>query len=365
MAPFVRISRPYTKNCAILLIIYANHAGFRVVANETQVADKSNEIYLPRFLAEPFGEAWLEERTYIPIFGDLSLPPDDDSQNNETSYLPDALKLQHHQPPQQQQQQYHTQSLLEEFETVLGDIGACHQVIPRTTPEQTESLTGSSTLTPPESPQQDIDTQLLITLQPLSPEAVQQSSLFPSNETEVVYNTIAPVENPLYVNNTSRQWNTVENISLGDSLDRNVANDFAVVEEYVRSHTKDIPSPSSPCNSSSSSSAGDTTDDPDWNVVKSKKNNPKPTTSRNHQKFYRQYFRPSIEDKKVRKKEQNKNAATRYRQKKKQELRDIEGEERDLTETNGKLKDQVTEIKREIKCLKGLLRELYKAKGVL
>ncbi|XP_032687587.1 activating transcription factor of chaperone isoform X2 [Odontomachus brunneus] len=318
---------------------------------------------------------WMEQTTNIPTFDEIIFPPDDNSQNNETNYHLDVFKPQHHQSPQQQQ--YRTQSLLEEFETVLGGVGTCHQTIPQTTQEQTESLTGSSTLTPPESPQQDIGTKLLVTLHPLDyedtlqtagtvvPEIVQSSSpVFPSNETEVVYNTIVSVENP-FVNSTSSQWNTVENISLGGSLDGDVANDFAVVEEYVRSHTKDIQSPSSPCNSSSSSSAGDTTDDPDWNVVQSKKNNSKPTTSRNHQKLYRQYFRPSIEDKKVRKKEQNKNAATRYRQKKKQEIKDIEGEEHELTEINGKLKDKVTEMKREIKCLKGLLRELYKAKGVL
>ena len=77
------------------------------------------------------------------------------------------------------------------------------------------------------------------------------------------------------------------------------------------------------------------------------------------------YSRPSIEDKKVRKKEQNKNAATRYRQKKKQEIKEILGEERELTEHNEKLKNQVTDLQREIGYLKGLMRDLFRAKGLI
>ena len=48
-----------------------------------------------------------------------------------------------------------TQSLLREFETVLGDVEACHQT----------SIV--STLTPPQSPPPKVQQQLLITLQPL------------------------------------------------------------------------------------------------------------------------------------------------------------------------------------------------------
>jgi cyclic AMP-dependent transcription factor ATF-4 len=73
----------------------------------------------------------------------------------------------------------------------------------------------------------------------------------------------------------------------------------------------------------------------------------------------------STEDRKVRKKEQNKNAATRYRQKKKQEIEEILGEERALHDKNRELQTSYKDIKREIKYLKNLMRELYKAKGLL
>lgn len=329
--------------------------------DNTEIVTETSEEIDEYIKEEPFSD-WLERKIHIPIFDGLDFASDDDCRNSETSCHSGALKPQQTQQPQQQD---NTQSLLEEFETVLEDVEACHQVVPLTPQQQMTNFSSNLEITPPESPQQNIDTQLLITLQPLNLETVQQSPLFLSNKIEVSYNTIAPVEEPLYVNNASRQWDIVENISLG-SLNKDVANDLAEVDEYVRSHTNDTPQPSSPFNSSDSSciSVEDTTNDPDWNVGNEKKKS-QPSTSKNQSKIYQQHFRPSIEDKKVRKKEQNKNAATRYRQKKKQEIKVIEDEERKLTRTNENLKNQKIEIKREIKCLKGLLRELFRARGII
>lgn len=72
-----------------------------------------------------------------------------------------------------------------------------------------------------------------------------------------------------------------------------------------------------------------------------------------------------IEDKKSRKKEQNKNAATRYRQKKKAEVEEILIVERQLKDKNEELKSKSADIGREIRYLKGLMREVCKAKGML
>ncbi|XP_014467473.1 PREDICTED: activating transcription factor of chaperone isoform X2 [Dinoponera quadriceps] len=293
---------------------------------------------------------WMEQRTYIPIFEELSIAPDDENPNDigyQTNNNNSPLK-----PPQ------NTQTLLEEFETVLGDVEACHQIIPPN---------NSSTLTPPQSPppsQQSVDTQLLITLQPV------QQSLFPDSQQQ----TVVPVvyeqqQQTLFANSaaaTTRQWDGVEDIPLNSvSLDRDAANELMAVEEYVRSHANDIPSPSSPCTSSGSSciSTEDLIDDPDWNI---ENESSKPSTSKGLSKTYRQSsYRPSVEDRKVRKKEQNKNAATRYRQKKKQEIKDILVQEIQLTETNKKLKKEVVELKREVKVVKNMMREMFKARGVL
>lgn len=72
----------------------------------------------------------------------------------------------------------------------------------------------------------------------------------------------------------------------------------------------------------------------------------------------------STEDKKHRKKEQNKSAANRYRQKKKAEIGTILEEEKLLEQEHNKLTTEYTDIEREIKCIKRLLREFYHTKGV-
>lgn len=73
----------------------------------------------------------------------------------------------------------------------------------------------------------------------------------------------------------------------------------------------------------------------------------------------------SGDGKHYRKKDQNKNAARKYRQKKKQETEEILVEERQLTEVHNKLAKECGEIKREVKYLKSLMRELFKSKGVI
>lgn len=72
-----------------------------------------------------------------------------------------------------------------------------------------------------------------------------------------------------------------------------------------------------------------------------------------------------VEDKKLRKKEQNKNAATRYRIKKKAEIEVILGEESELKEKNDELKKSVEDLNREIKFMKKFMRDFFKTQGVL
>jgi cyclic AMP-dependent transcription factor ATF-4 len=71
------------------------------------------------------------------------------------------------------------------------------------------------------------------------------------------------------------------------------------------------------------------------------------------------------DEKKSRKKEQNKNAATRYRQKKKEEVHVILGEERVLMDKNKKLSTTHNDIRREVKYLRSLLRELFQVRGFI
>lgn len=77
------------------------------------------------------------------------------------------------------------------------------------------------------------------------------------------------------------------------------------------------------------------------------------------------YSRAPPEARRERKKEQNKNAATRYRLKKKQEVEEILSEERQLQDTHDDLQSELTEVQREIKYLKNLMRDMFKAKGLV
>uniref|UniRef100_A0A0B6Y254 BZIP domain-containing protein n=1 Tax=Arion vulgaris TaxID=1028688 RepID=A0A0B6Y254_9EUPU len=68
--------------------------------------------------------------------------------------------------------------------------------------------------------------------------------------------------------------------------------------------------------------------------------------------------------KKDRKKLQNKNAAIRYRMKKKEEAAGIKTEEQILEEQNLELRTKVEDLQREIKYMKNLMEDVCKAKGL-
>lgn len=292
----------------------------------------------------------MEEKIELPIFEELPVP--ECGQNKPVVYAG---------VPKVHVQQETTQTLLQEFESVLGDVEACHQIYPP----------ANLALTPPQSPPPNkisgFDTQLLVTLQP-----VLQTPIYPCQrivqQQQQQQSIIATPETNAssYVGQISGEWNA-ENVSLVPL--RDVASELAAVDEYVRSCAEEI-APSSPCTSSNgsylSSEDSSSPDDPDWAGESSSSSSyTKQRTSRLTKNRHKPYSRPSVEDKKVRKKEQNKNAATRYRQKKKQEIKEIVGEEQELVDHNVKLQDQVKELNREIGYLKGLMRDLFKAKGLI
>lgn len=161
----------------------------------------------------------------------------------------------------------------------------------------------------------------------------------------------------------------------------NIARNLELVEEIVRSRSKDLPdcndedscsfsedgsvSSSCPMSDASSSYCGSAySRDPDdeWSPSSSYK---KSSSGGGVSKKRTRPYGRGIEDKKSRKKEQNKNAATRYRQKKKAEIEEILIVERQLREKNDELKSKSADIGREIRYLKSLMREVCKAKGLL
>lgn len=72
-----------------------------------------------------------------------------------------------------------------------------------------------------------------------------------------------------------------------------------------------------------------------------------------------------VSSRRERKRLQNKDAATRYRQKKKQEVSKFEEELEELTATNVNLNHEAQRISNEISYLKGLMRDLFRAKGLI
>lgn len=131
--------------------------------------------------------------------------------------------------------------------------------------------------------------------------------------------------------------------------------DLQAVEELVRNRAAQLPSPlpfggstsASPRSSPPSSPRSSSTDEESSGPCR-----PKP------------YSRPS-DDRRSRKKEQNKNAATRYRQKKKAEIEVLLNEENTLRQRHTDLAEKCSDLQREIRYIKGLMRDLFKAKGLI
>lgn len=164
--------------------------------------------------------------------------------------------------------------------------------------------------------------------------------------------------------------------------EQKILRELQVVDELVRSRAKDlldddedyssgISSVSFSPRSDESSSSGFSQDDDEWSQPSTSQ---RKTTSTSRKiggplagvtkRRPRPYVKGS-EDKKSRKKEQNKNAATRYRQKKKQEIEVILDEEKILMDVHQKFYAEYKDKKRELSYLKNLLKELFKAKGLL
>lgn len=149
-----------------------------------------------------------------------------------------------------------------------------------------------------------------------------------------------------------------------------IQRELEVVDELVRAHSRNasdiednkssiyalsVSSAWSPRSGYASSSSGCSQygdDEPKFNKSGRVTKRPRP-------------YRRNPEEKKFRKKEQNKNAATRYRQKKKQEIEIIMDEGKILEERHRKLMAIYKDSRREVKYLKSLLRDLFKARGFI
>lgn len=108
------------------------------------------------------------------------------------------------------------------------------------------------------------------------------------------------------------------------------------------------------------SDKGSQISDNDFTIIKSTPNSQKSKKEKSRSTPYD--VDPVYLDKKDRKKVQNKNAATRYRVKKKTEKETLGQQETRLTDKNKELKEKVDSLTREITYMKELMTEINKAK---
>lgn len=248
---------------------------------------------------------WLEEKADLHIFENLQQGA------TRVEPLPVALPL-HVAPTPVLNAPQPTEELLREFETVFDAVELTH-------------------LTPPQSPPGPA-TQLLLNYAQQAQHANFTPAIVPVPPREAW-----PVSVPVQIPQAEPEYGYVD------------------VEELVRNRAAQLPSPQhsggslsgSPQSSPPSSPRSSSTDD-EWVA---------PCRSKPYSR--------SSDDRRSRKKEQNKNAATRYRQKKKAQIEVLLTEEQTMRQRNSDLNDKCSDLQREIRYLKGLMRDLFKAKGLI
>ncbi|XP_030561213.1 uncharacterized protein LOC115762977 isoform X1 [Drosophila novamexicana] len=236
-------------------------------------------------------------------------------------------------------------------------------------------------LTPPQSPPHfDAHQQQ----QQQHPQLVKQEPKVLSYATEAATGTGAPAGAAYGFNN----WVPVNEITRETQLVDDIVNmraqelQLPINWEQYNDDCESQASSSLGSSSSSSSSSGDISAadssmadaDEDW-LPESSSSSPAHTIGEEQQstlsasssssssskakKRTRTYGR-GVEDRKIRKKEQNKNAATRYRQKKKMEMEHVLGEEQELMQANEALRRTLSERQHESRYLRQLIREFYR-----
>lgn len=98
--------------------------------------------------------------------------------------------------------------------------------------------------------------------------------------------------------------------------------------------------------------------DPDWTPDSPKTTKGRPLVKRTPAKAKSSRKAPYIKDKKERKKQQNVEAARRYRDKKKSEFINVESVEQTLADKNKDLKSEVSDLEVKVRTMKQLMAEL-------
>lgn len=254
-----------------------------------------------------------------------------------------------------------TQYYLNEFNTVYEEVGLTHNALtpPQSPPNNQPLLANLEPLliqlpfSPPETKLHlDVPEKQLLPQAPCIPMAISMEMISFNNFSDSVV--------PTYQTEIVQSYNRELAVDELEELVRTTAEDMQWSSSSNHSNSS---SPGSPGGSTSSNFGDCSSDDPEWIpdiIADGRQDNIGKIPKKR-----RAYTKGAPEEKRVRKKEQNKNAATRYRMKKKAEIEVILSEERELQEHRDGLENKVVDLKREIKYLKGLMRDLFKAKGLI
>jgi len=263
------------------------------------------------------------------------------------------------------QKQSKTEELLMEFDSIYDAVELDHLTPPQTPPEQKFFPSGVS-----EESQQFAQNIPNIEEQQFVFEYQQQQS--PSQEQFIYIQNDVPTpdqEISIMFENSNQSMVSCEDLISNEiiidpepiiSSPADIQRELEVVDELIQAHSRSQSDydelTSSSWSPRSESSASSVCDKP---IKKSS------LSSRGVTKKRTRPYGRNPDEKKFRKKEQNKNAATRYRQKKKEEVGVILGEERVMMDKNKKLSTVYKDTRREVKYLKSLLRDLFQARGFI
>ena len=140
-----------------------------------------------------------------------------------------------------------------------------------------------------------------------------------------------------------------------------------VLMDHTEAASSSMASSSTAISSQYSSNCSSESDDIEWTLTTSTGRKTRAVASLSQTVTQQRRTRKrslKTEDRRIRKKEQNKTAATRYRIKKKAELEILLEEEAELEQQNQQLQKRHEDLANEVRYLKKLMRELFTSRSV-
>lgn len=337
----------------------------------------ANEIYM-KYVDEStgidlFAEMERDEKTYLDdlqsITSKIDLPIDDfvASIENADDIIEETLNLGN----------IKNEQLLMEFNSILDAVEIQNQLTPPQTPpyhhpsglQEVQQIHTNNIPTTVQQP----DQYQIFSYHQQPPQSSEDQFVFIQNGSNI---ETSSNDITVFYENTNQSMISNDDVSCHEivfdpesiiSSPTDIQRELEVVDELVRAHSRQNSDYDDNASFSASSSVWSPRSEYSSSGYSQDDDEPikKSSGLRGISKKRPRGYGRNPEEKKSRKKEQNKNAATRYRIKKKQQVEVIMDEEKILMDKNRKLTTTYKDTKREVKYLKSLLRDLFKARGFI